>query len=364
MNAVPLHRTPLCDWHAAHGGRMVDFAGWNMPVQYRGIVDEHTTVRNVAGLFDISHMGRLWFDGPDACRFLDHLLTNDVSKLKVGQIRYSLVTNEQGGILDDVLVYRWPDRYALVVNASNREKIVDWIDRRRPGFDAVCEDRTFDTTMIALQGPRALEWMQPHVSVELAAMKYYTGLPDATRRETYVSRTGYTGEDGCELIGPAGEIVPLWEQLLNEHGAEGLRACGLGCRDTLRLEAAMPLYGHELSESIDPFTAGLDFAVKLEKPDFVGRAALTAVRERNDLRRRVGIEIAGKRIAREGTPLFAGDREIGVVTSGTQSPTLDKSIAMAYVDAAFAEPGTRIEADFRGKRLPAAVVPLPFYRRR
>lgn len=365
MSDGTLHETPLHGWHAARGGRMVDFAGWDMPVQYTSIVDEHNAVRNVCGVFDISHMGRLWFGGPDACQLLDYLLTNDVAKLKEGQIRYALVVNEQGGILDDVLVYRWPDAYSLVVNASNREKIVAWIEGHRGGYDVEFVDWTFNLAMIAVQGPRALEWAQPHFpSVELAAMKYYTGQPVFDAGDNvFVSRTGYTGEDGCEVIGPAEYVVGLWESLLEEHSSEGLTPCGLGCRDTLRLEAAMPLYGHELNEQMDPLTAGLGFAVKFEAADFIGKSALLERKGQPVGQKRVGLVLEGKRIAREGTLLYSGDRQVGTVTSGTQSPTLGKSIAMGYLDVDFATDGTSVEVDFRGKRHPATVVPLPFYRR-
>lgn len=358
-----LLETPLHDWHAARGGKLVDFAGWDMPVQYTSIGEEHHAVRNVAGLFDISHMGRLWFRGPDACAFLDRLLTNDVTKIKEGQIRYSLVTNELGGILDDVLIYRWPEAYSLVVNASNREKIVAWIEQQDDGSSIGFSDRTFELGMIAIQGPRALEWVTPLLPADPAQHKYYSGVPIDLGGEAYLSRTGYTGEDGCEIIASPAAIKSVWETLLKQHESEGLLPCGLGCRDTLRLEAAMPLYGHELSEEIDPLTAGLGFGVKLDAGEFIGKAALVALSQQSNLKRRVGIEIEGRRIAREGTPIYQGDQLVGEVTSGTQSPTLEKSIAMAYVEASASEPGTALEVDFRGKRLPAQVVPLPFYKR-
>lgn len=359
-----LLKTPFHAWHAAAGARLVDFAGFEMPVQYAGITPEHNAVRNVAGLFDISHMGRLWFTGPDACRFLDHIVTNDVTKLEEGQIRYALVTNEQGGILDDVLVYRWPEAYALVVNASNRPKIVDWIEQHKSGFDVAVKDRTVELAMIAVQGPRANEWVQPHVEPAIADLKYYTGTPTTLAgQEAYVTRTGYTGEDGCELIAPGPVLLDIWTKLLEEHGEDGLTACGLGSRDTLRLEAAMPLYGHELNEQIDPFTAGLGFGVKLNAGDFIGKQAMVALKERNDLKKRVGIVLEGRRIAREGTPLFIEEKQVGEVTSGTQSPTLEQSIAMAYIDHDAAVIGNELEADLRGKRYPGIIVKLPFYKR-
>lgn len=357
-------RTPLHAWHAAHHGRMVDFAGWEMPVQYSSIVAEHQAVRTAAGLFDIAHMGRLKFTGPDAVRFLDHLVTNDVAGLALGQIRYALVTNEQGGILDDVLVYRFADFHLLVVNASNRLKILAWIEKHRAGFDVTVEDLTTTQFMLALQGPRALELIQPLVDVAVAGLKYYTGATAVVQGQpAIVSRTGYTGEDGCEVIVPAAAAVKLWETLIERGSSVGLLPAGLGCRDTLRLEAAMPLYGHELTEVIDPLTAGLAFGVKLAKPEFIGREALLAVKAQPKPIRRVGLELAGKRIAREGTVVFNGDRELGNVTSGTFAPTLQKSIAMAYVAAEQSAVGTDVTLDIRGAREPARVVKLPFYKR-
>jgi aminomethyltransferase len=344
---------------------MVDFAGWDMPVQYTSIVAEHQAVRQAAGLFDIAHMGRLRFTGPDAARFLDFLLTNDVPSLAVGQIRYALVTNETGGILDDVLVYRLADCHLLVVNASNRLKILDWIEQHRGGFEVTIEDQTSELFMAALQGPRALALLTPLVDVDLAAVKYYHGSPvQILGQPGLVSRTGYTGEDGVEIIVPADHALTLWERLIADGTPQGLLPAGLGCRDTLRLEAAMPLYGHELNNMLDPFTAGLSFAVKLEGADFLGRAALRAIKENPNRPRRVGLELTGKRIAREGALVYSGDAEAGRVTSGTFSPTLGKSIAMAYVTASEAAIGTALTIDIRGQRETARVVKLPFYKRR
>jgi glycine cleavage system T protein (aminomethyltransferase) len=343
---------------------MVDFAGWDMPVQYASIIQEHQAVRQAAGLFDIAHMGRIKFSGPDACRFLDYLLTNDVTKLKLGEIRYSLVTNETGGILDDVLVYRFESFCFLVVNASNRLKIVDWIAGRRSGFDVAVDDVTIPTFMLAVQGPRALEILLPHVNADIGQLAYYTGCEAVIfGRPGIVSRTGYTGEDGFEVVVEASDGLDVWHGLLT-HGREiGLEPCGLGSRDTLRLEAAMPLYGHELSESIDPLTAGLSFAVKLKAGDFIGKAALAAVKASGIHTQRVGLELAGKRIAREGAAVFIADREVGKVTSGTFSPTLQRPIAMAYLDSEAAKTGDAVEIDIRGKRESATIVELPFYRR-
>lgn len=357
--------TPLNAWHRQHHGRMVDFAGWEMPVQYVSIVDEHTAVRTAAGLFDISHMGRLEFRGDGAGEFLNRLLTNDTARLNGGDIRYSLMCREDGGVLDDVLVYRLPDRWLLVVNASNREKIVDWIRQAESFEESQFCDRTLSTGMIAIQGPAAVPLVCDLLNQDVSGMKYYTGqdlmwgsIP------ILVSRTGYTGEDGFEFSLPAETSPDLWVRLLEAGAASGIVPAGLGCRDTLRLEAAMPLYGHELSESIDPLTAGLQFAVKLSKPDFIGRSALIAVRDNGIRRVRVGLEVQGRRIAREGTPILApGGNPIGEVTSGTFSPTLQKSIAMGYIDRDFAADGTGVQVNLRGTALSATVVPLPFYKR-
>lgn len=359
-----LLQTACHDWHAAHGGRMVDFAGWSMPVQYSTITEEHHAVRRAAGLFDIGHMGRLRFTGPDTVRFLNTLVTNNVRDLEVGQIQYALVTNPDGGILDDVLVYRFVDYFMMVVNASNRLKIIDWIEKHRGPFNVQVEDLTLSHFMLALQGPRAEALLNELVDIDLRQIGYYWGagvrlLDDSA----LVSRTGYTGEDGFEVILPAERGVELWERLLADGAGQGVLPAGLGCRDTLRLEAAMPLYGHELNEDVDPLTAGLGFAVKLDGFDFIGRDALLAVKENRDRPRRVGLELAGKRIAREHALVFSGERQVGHVTSGTFSPTFEKPIAMAYVEPASAAVGTELDVDIRGKRETATVVKLPFYKR-
>jgi aminomethyltransferase len=367
-----LARTPLYDWHASHGGRMVEFGGWSMPVQYSSIVAEHLATRTAAGLFDISHMGRLRFDGPDAAEFLDRLVTRRVTDMRPGQIRYALVTSETGGILDDVLVYRLADAaggtyYLMVVNASNRPKIVDWIRRCQaasPMGQMQWSDLTQQWAMIAVQGPKALDLVQPLVEADLAGMKYYTGTE--TRIAGHggiVSRTGYTGEDGCELIVGAAMAEKVWQTLLDAGAPLGALPAGLGCRDTLRLEAAMPLYGHELSEEINPYQAGLAFAVNLQGRSFPGRDALARIKQDPSQPRRVGLQLEGKRIPREGYPILRGGETVGHVTSGTFSPTLERPIAMGYVRPDCAEPGTELAIDLRGRAEGARVVELPFYRR-
>lgn len=365
-----LAQTPLCEWHATHGGRMVDFAGWSMPVQYSSIVAEHLATRQAAGLFDISHMGRIRFDGPGAEAFLNRMLTRDIGGMAPSQVSYSLITNEAGGILDDVLVSHLQDAgggsyYLLVVNAGNRTKIADWLDAHRAdATDCEWSDLTTSWAMIALQGPVAQALLQPLVEANLSSMSYYHAVETRLARQgAIVSRTGYTGEDGFELIVGAAMAPALWNTLVEEGTSVGLLPAGLGCRDTLRLEAGMPLYGHELNEEIDPWTAGLGFAVQLNKGDFPGRDALVRLKENQDQPKRVGLELAGKRVPREGYPLLAGDEPVGHVTSGTFSPTFEKPLAMGYVRPEFKRPGTELSVDIRGRREPARIVKLPFYRR-
>ena len=359
-----LLRTPLDAHHRRQGARMVPFAGWSMPLQYGSIREEHVAVRTGVGLFDISHMGRITFRGPDAGAFLDRIVTRRASTLAPGRIRYALITNESGGILDDVLVYHVPTAWSfqLVVNAANRSKILAWLDAQHAGEDVQWQDQTFETAMLAVQGPRAIETAQTVLGGEpdLSALRYYRGCAwPAGGPLGLVSRTGYTGEDGCELIVSAAEAGPLWERLVEA----GAHPAGLGARDTLRLEAALPLYGHEMDEATDPFEAGLGFAVELDGHAFIGSRALADRQARPAARIRVGLEVLGRRVARQGDEVFVDDQSIGRVTSGTYSPTLEKPIAMAYVTPQHASAGTPVEVDIRGRRTPAKIVSLPFYQR-
>ena len=370
MNAT-LAQTPLYDWHVAHGGRMVEFAGWSMPLQYTSIVEEHLATRRAAGLFDISHMGRLRFDGPAAAALLDSLVTRDVSALRPQRDCYALVTNEQGGVLDDVVIFHLRDAtggayYLMVVNAGNREKIAAWVDMHgHQTLEAQWMDVTSLWAMIAVQGPRAIELAGPLVDCDLGSMPYYAAHEtEIAGHGGIVSRTGYTGDDGLELIVGSGAARDIWESLIEAGRPMGAVAAGLGCRDTLRLEAGMPLYDHELSEQIDPFQANLSFAVDLDKGAFIGHNALVELSKQSDRPRRIGLELDGKRIARQGYSVLAGGAAVGHVTSGTFSPTLEKPIAMAYVDAAYSQVGTELAVDIRGRAEPARVVKLPFYRRR
>ncbi len=361
-----LLQTALHSWHAEHGARLVDFAGWHMPLQYSSIIAEHNAVRSAAGLFDVAHMGRIGVSGIDAAQWLDGLVTQRCADMSAGRIRYALLTNERGGTIDDVLVYRLPESFLIVCNAANRERVVRWlsahIEKRRVGI----EDRTLATFMLALQGPRAIEVAASVLGPEIPQLRYYHAAEVRWNGQpVLVSRTGYTGEDGIEAIVGNESAVELWEALWRAGADSGLVAAGLGCRDTLRLEAGMPLYGHELTEEIDPLSAGLGFAVCLEK-DFIGRDALRAIAERGPERVRVGLRLQSRRIARQGCPVFANasTERVGVVTSGTFSPTLQESIAMAYVARGYSRSGTPLEVEIRGRREPAVVSELPFYARR
>ncbi len=376
--ASPLAHTPLHEWHVAHGGRMVDFAGWSMPVQYTSIVAEHQATRSAAGLFDISHMGRLSFQGAGAEAFLDRIVTRRVTDMRPGQIRYALVTSDTGGILDDVLVYRLEPAgdgqasWMLVVNASNRTKITNWLDAQRPPSDCQIHDLTGQTAMIAVQGPHAADLLAPRFGDSHKSLKYYHAAEltpqDGHSHPVLVSRTGYTGEDGWEIILQDTVAADVWQQLIAIGQPLGAVAAGLGARDTLRLEAAMPLYGHELSEEIEPFQAGLGFAVDLENRSFPGRDMLIKQRDRKDRPVRVGWAMTGRRVPREGYEVLVGGQTVegkvvGQVTSGTFSPTLERPIAMGYIQPQFAQPGTEVAIDLRGRQEPARVVALPFYRR-
>jgi aminomethyltransferase len=357
-------KTPLYERHRALGARVVEFGGWLMPVQYSTIVEEHHAVRRGVGLFDISHMGRVTFDGPDALDWIEHVTTNHAARLKVNQVQYSLMANGGGGLIDDVLVYRVEYAYAVVCNAANRSAVLAQFERHREARTARLTDRTGDTAMIAVQGPAALGTVQPLFDAPLAPLKYYHFAMGRVLGDVnaIVSRTGYTGEDGFELIVGAAAAERVWDALTESGRPHGLLPCGLGARDTLRFEAAMPLYGHELNEATNPYAAGLGWAVKLDKGDFVGRDALTEFKARPG-QIRVGLRLEGKRIARQGAEVFHDGRPAGLVTSGTFSPTLEQSLAMAMVDPESAAPGLPLSIDVRGRHEPARVVPLPFYRR-
>jgi aminomethyltransferase len=380
MMTTELARTPLHEWHVQHGGRMVDFAGWSMPVQYTSIADEHKATRAAVGVFDISHMGRLHFSGSNALQFLDSLVTRRVADLKPNQIRYALICNDDGGILDDVLVYGsdGKDRpiYSMVVNASNRKKIIEWLneqlsdwsERRSEQGEVAFFDVTAAYAMIAVQGPKALEVAQPIFEwhseltppLDLKSLRYYHF---ARRQGILVSRTGYTGEDGVELICQDDVATEIWEYLIAGASKVGGTAAGLGARDTLRLEAAMPLYGHELSETMNPIHAGLSFAVNLEGREFIGCDALRRFAADASQPVRVGLSLDGRRVPRQGCAVLQQREVVGEVTSGTFSPTLERPIAMAYIRPQVQAVGTPLAVDIRGTQHAAVVVSLPFYKR-
>ena len=358
--------TPLAERHAGLGARLIDFAGWLMPVQYGSILDEHRTVRERVGLFDLSHMGELFVEGPDAGQALAAALVTDPPSLKVGRAHYSMICAPDGGILDDLIVYRLGEaRYLVVANASNALTVSDALAERLEGFKAVLDDGSLATGLVAIQGPRSIDVLAPLTDVDLGALRYYAiAEGQVAGKPALVARTGYTGEDGFEVFVDWAATAEVWDALLPAVQGAGGGPVGLGARDTLRLEAGMPLYGNELDTTTNPFEAGLGRVVKLGKPgDFVGRAALEKAAQGPLPRTLVGLVMEGRGIARHGYPVHAGERRTGVVTSGTQSPTLGAAIAMAYVAPGDAEPGTILEVEIRDQRIPARVVDLPFYRR-
>ncbi len=382
MSETELKKTPLNAVHRELGGRMVDFGGWDMPVQYgAGVIEEHMRCRNASGLFDVSHMGEIWAVGPDAIAFVNRITTNDVTKLVDGQAHYSALTRENGGVVDDLLVYRFgPEKLLLVVNAGTTEKDWDWISSHllsEPGavatgsseskLDVKLNNASADFCQIAVQGPDALGILQQLTKTDLEAIKYYhfqEGVVDGV--ESIISRTGYTGEDGFEVYAKPEFAVQIWNKLLEtgKYGEpEGILPCGLAARNTLRLEAAMSLYGHELDDDITPLEAGLGWITKLQKGDFIGSAALAAQKEIGVSRKIVGFEMTEPGIARDGCDVYLGGEKIGVVTSGSPAPYLKKNIGLAFLPPEFANVGQEIKIDVRGKHLNAQVVPTPFYKR-
>jgi aminomethyltransferase len=366
---APRH-TALDALHRSLGATMTDFAGWDMPLRYGSERDEHLAVRTKAGLFDLSHMGEITVTGPQAAELLNHALVGNIASVGVGRARYTMICQADGGILDDLIVYRLADTaYMVVANASNAQVVLDALVERAAGFDASVRDDRDAYALIAVQGPESPGILKSLTDADLDGLKYYAGLPGTVAGvPALIARTGYTGEDGFELFVKPEHAVELWQALTKAGEGVGLVPCGLSCRDTLRLEAGMPLYGHELNTSLTPFDAGLGRVVKFEKEgDFVGRTALQAAAERaaeNPPRVLVGLIAEGRRIPRAGYQVVAEGTVIGEITSGAPSPTLGKPIAMAYVDAAHAAPGTAgVGVDIRGSHEPYEVVALPFYKR-
>ena len=358
-----MHRTALNAKHRELGARLVEFGGWEMPLHYGGILAEHAAVREGVGLFDLQHMGRLRLTGPDRAQALDRFLSNDVPATRVGRARYAIMTLEDGCALDDCIYYVLPQSIVLIVNASNREAVLEWMRPRLQG-DVTLSDETLRWAMLALQGPRAREVLEPLTDADLGKLKYYRCAGGMVLGEPcFLARTGYTGEVGYELIFAAQDADRMWDALL-AHGAEaGIRPIGLGARDTLRLEAGMALYGHELDAKTNPLEAGLEFAVKLAAGEFYGRDALLAVRERGPARKLVGFEVQGARIPRQEASVLLNGEVCGAITSGTKSPTLGKVICLAYVPTAVAGQSTGWEVEISRKRYPLEPATLPFYSR-
>ncbi|MFS4093455.1 glycine cleavage system aminomethyltransferase GcvT [Streptomyces sp. AF1A] len=370
MSSTELRHTALDAVHRSLGATMTDFAGWDMPLRYGSERDEHLAVRTKAGLFDLSHMGEITVTGPAAAALLNFALVGNIASVGVGRARYTMICQADGGILDDLIVYRLAEtEYMVVANASNAQVVLDALTERAAGFDAEVRDDRDAYALIAVQGPESPGILKSLTDADLDGLKYYAGLPGTVAGvPALIARTGYTGEDGFELFVKPEHAVELWQALTKAGEGAGLVPCGLSCRDTLRLEAGMPLYGHELNTSLTPFDAGLGRVVKFDKEgDFVGREALAAAAaraEQNPPRVLVGLIAKGRRVPRAGYAVVAGGEVIGEVTSGAPSPTLGKPIAMAYVDAAHAAPGTEgVGVDIRGSHEPYEVVALPFYKR-
>ncbi|MFJ4484080.1 glycine cleavage system aminomethyltransferase GcvT [Streptomyces longwoodensis] len=371
MSSTEPRRTALDAVHRALGATMTDFAGWDMPLRYGSEREEHLAVRTRAGLFDLSHMGEIAVTGPQAAALLNFALVGNIASVGVGRARYTMICQADGGILDDLIVYRLAEtEYLVVANASNAQVVLDALTERAAGFDAEVRDDRDAYALLAVQGPESPGILAALTDADLDGLKYYAGLPGTVAGvPALIARTGYTGEDGFELFVKPEHAVELWQALTKAGEGAGLVPCGLSCRDTLRLEAGMPLYGHELTAELTPFDAGLGRVVKFDKEgDFVGREALTeaaALAESSPPRVLVGLVAEGRRVPRAGFAVVADGAVIGEVTSGAPSPTLGKPIAMAYVDAAHAAPGTAgVGVDIRGSHEPYEVVALPFYKRR
>lgn len=356
-------KTPLYECHIAAKGKIVPFAGYLLPVQYpTGVIEEHMAVRTKAGLFDVSHMGEVIYEGPDALKNLNYTLTNDFTNMYDGQVRYSVMCYENGGCVDDLIVYRYNEnKYMVVVNAANRLKDVEWMKAHLFG-DVKFSDISDEVAQLALQGPLAKEIMLRLTST--LPEKYYSFIPEVDVKgiKCIISQTGYTGESGYELYTSNEDAPKLWDLLLETGKDLGLIPCGLGARDTLRLEASMPLYGHEMDETVNPLETGLDFGVKLKKPDFIGKAAIEATMPQK--RKRIGLKVTGRGIIREHETVYnSKGEEIGHTTSGTHCPYFKQAFAMALVGTDTVEIGDSVEVDVRGRRISAEVVPMPFYKK-
>lgn len=358
-------KTALYDAHVALGGKIIDFAGWELPVQYEGIIEEHEAVRNAAGMFDVSHMGEVELKGPDAFKFVQNLVTNDVSTLNDNQILYAMMCYENGGVVDDLLVYKFSqDHYYLVINASNVDKDFAWMQEQSKGYDISLENVSPSVSELAIQGPLAQDILQKVVDVDLKEIGFFYCNRNVTIEgaKCLVSRTGYTGEDGFEVYTDNDSIMKVWNKLMEVGAPMGLKPAGLGARDTLRFEAALPLYGNEIDKDITPLEAGLGFFVKLAKENFIGKDALVKQKEEGLPRKTVGFEME-KGIPRHGYEVVVDGVQIGVVTTGYFSPTLKKNIGLALIDAKYGEMGSEIGIQVRKKVFPATIVSKRFYQK-
>lgn len=364
---MTVQQTPLYETHIKYGGKIVEFGGWLLPVQYAGILEEHKAVREKAGLFDVSHMGEVLVKGPEALAFLQKLVTNDVARIADTQVQYTPMCYPDGGTVDDLLIYKYSqEEYLLVINAANIEKDWNWLQENSGGFKVELTNLSASTAELALQGPQAAAILGKLTDAPLAELKYYWFIPKAqvAGKTVMLSRTGYTGEDGFELYCRPEEAGYLWEALMAAGKDLGLAPAGLGCRDTLRFEAALPLYGHELAADITPLEAGLGKFISLAKGDFNGREIL-AEQQQNGLKRKLaGFVLSGRGIPRAEYPVLAGGQRIGAVTTGSYAPTLEKNIGLALVDAEYAKVGQNFAVEIRGKEIPATVIAKPFYRRK
>lgn len=359
----PTSRTPLFPLYERYGARVVDFHGWDLPVQFSGIIDEHRAVRGSAGLFDVSHMGEIEINGRGALDFLQRLTTNDVTKIADGQVQYSAMCFEDGGIVDDITVFRYSSElFMLCVNASNAEKDLQWIRKHQPdGVDV--NDLSGETALLALQGPKAEFILKPLAEISLANLGYYRFTEALVCGvKATLSRTGYTGEDGFEIFLRDSDAPAAWQKIMAAGEPLGMKPAGLGARDTLRLEMKYALYGNDIDETTHPFEAGLGWITRLDKGDFIGRDAVAARKGKSDGRKLVGFEVEGRTVARQGYAIWSGGDAVGTVTSGTWSPSLERPIGMGYVPAELAAAGTPLSIEVRKKMAAAHVVQTPFYR--
>ena len=356
-----LKRTPLFESHLNSGGRLIDFAGWEMPVQYSGILNEVRKVREGSGMFDVSHMGRLELSGEGAELLLNRVLSVDVSSLDVGRAKYNVICDDQGGIIDDCIVYRKVGQYLLIPNASNRETVIDWLTANMSDdIEVKLDDISCSTVMVALQGPLSMSIISKHTTTDLTKLRPFSAVNvNAFGVEVFIARTGYTGEDGLEIIAASDSGPMIWK-ILEDSGAT---PCGLGARDVLRLEAGLLLHGTDMDRSVNPYEAGLDFFVSNDRPEYIARDTLDSIREEGIARRIIGLVVDGKSVARHGCSIICEGEKVGEISSGSPSPTLSQNIGMGYVPVDLTKPGTKLDIDIRGKMTQATVVDLPFYKR-